>query len=59
MLTPTSGAVKTLSRAISVSASKFWADYSHHSPDYYAVLGVTKERDEIFLFELLLGKDCF
>ena len=49
MLTPATGAVKTLSRAISVSASKFWADYSHHSPDYYAVLGVTKGRAEICL----------
>ena len=41
---PTSSALKSLTRTISVSASKFGgADYSHHSPDYYAVLGVSKE----------------
>ena len=42
LLLPTSSALKNLSRTISVSASKFGADYSHHSPDYYAVLGVSK-----------------
>ena len=43
-LLPTSSALKSLTRTISVSASKFGgADYSHHSPDYYAVLGVSKE----------------
>ena len=40
---PTSSALlRSLSRTISASASKFGADYSHHSPDYYAVLGVSK-----------------
>ena len=40
--TTASAFAKAFTRTVSVSASKFGADYSHHSPDYYAVLGVSR-----------------